>query len=78
MKRIALLLCINMFMISSPTLAGEIKYLRFTVTNLSNSRIYFKSTDLFDFGKRVAKNETKTITYDFPPKIITIKILIKC
>ena len=23
----------------------------------------------------MAKNETKTITYDFPPKIITIKIL---
>lgn len=51
------------------------KYLNFTVTNLSNSPVSFKSKDMFDFGKRVGKNETKTITYDFPPKIITLKIL---
>lgn len=56
-------------------LADDISYLNFTVTNLSSTRVFFTSKDMFDFGKRVGKNETKTITYDFPPKIITIKIL---
>lgn len=61
-------------LIPSLVSAQDITYLNFTVTNLSTTRVFFKSQDIFDFGKFVGKNETKTITYDFPPKRITVKI----
>ena len=72
MKKILLsILCL----LPTLVLADNIGYLNFTVTNLSSTRVFFKSTDFFDFGKRVGTNETKTITYDFPPKIIKVDIL---
>ena len=69
-----LLLCIQVVLIPTMAFADEITYLNFTVSNLSNTRIFFKSTDIFDFGKAVKKNETKTITYDFPPKVISLTL----
>lgn len=75
MKHLKRALVAISFLLPNLALAEDIGYLNFTVTNLSTTRVFFKSQDMFDFGKRVGKNETKTITYDFPPKIITVKIL---
>lgn len=67
-KLLSLICCL----LPSLVFSDGVSYLNFTVSNLSDTRIYFTSKDLFDFGKTVRKNETKTITYDFPPKIISI------
>lgn len=74
MKRFMQIMPVIFFILPSLVFAEGMSYLNFTVTNLTNTRVFFKSKDLFDFGKGVGKNETKTVTYDFPPKMITIKI----
>ena len=74
MKKIHYLLLPILFTAMNAS-ANEMTYLNFTVHNTSSTPIFFSSKDLFDLGKHVHKNETKTITYDFTPKIITMKIL---